>query len=154
MEPRSATQGKAYYVIHGENQNITVLLPDLNGHEYNKTYGHFHKYSAVEIYNCLYGQGLVVMQRNDEQGQPKEYKVVGLHPGKQVEIPVGFGHALINVGKTFLVVLDNAFEPSKNHNYEPVRVSHGFAYYVVEKKGEIAFERNPNYKSCPQITSE
>lgn len=154
MESKAAAQKVAYYVIRGDKQNITVLMPGLSGFEYNKTHGHFHKYNAVEIYNCLYGQGLVVMQRNDENGQPKEFKVISLHPGKQIEVPAGFGHALINVGKTFLAVLDNAPEPSKAHNYQPVDTKHGFVYYVVEKKGEIGFERNHNYRSFPQITSE
>lgn len=154
MEPRAATQKPAYHVIRGEGQNITVLLPGLNGDEYNKTYGHFHKYNTVEIYNCLYGQGLVVMQRNDEEGQAKEFKIVGLNPGKQVEVPAGFGHTLVNVGKIFLVVLDNAPESPQMHDYERVKEKKGFAYYIVEKKGEIAFEKNPNYRSSPQITTE
>lgn len=154
MEARAATTKPAYHVIRAEGQNITVLLPGLNGSEYNKTYGHFHKYNSVEIYNCLYGQGLVIMQRNDEEGQAKEYKVVGLHPGKQVEVPAGFGHGLVNVGKVLLAVLDNAPEGSKAHNYEPVKQKKGFAYYVVEKKGEIGFEKNPAYRVHPQITTE
>src|SRR3989344_758885 len=108
MEPKEKGIKEPYFVIRGDNQNITVLNSGKNGIEFNKTYGHFHNYLGVEIFNCLYGQGVLIMQRNDEMGEAKEFKVVTLHPGKQVEVPVGFGHSLVNIGKGYLVVLDNA----------------------------------------------
>jgi oxalate decarboxylase/phosphoglucose isomerase-like protein (cupin superfamily) len=154
LEPKEKGVKEPYFVIRGDKQNITVLSPGLNGHEYNKTYGHFHNYLGIEIYNCLYGQGILIMQRNNEEGDAKEFKVVTLHPGKQVEIPSGFGHSLINIGKNYLVVLDNAPNTPKSHNYESVKEKRGFAYYIVEKKGEIALELNSNYRVHPQISSE
>ncbi len=154
MDPKAPGVRDAYSVIRGENQNITVLSTGKNGGEYNKTRGHFHTYLGAEIYNCLYGQGILVMQRNDEEGEPKEFRVVSLHPGKQIEVPSGFGHCLVNVGRGYLVVLDNAPNIKNGHNYEPVKEKRGFAYYVIEKKGEIAFEENSNYKLHPQISSE
>ena len=155
LAPRAAGVKEPYSVIHGENQNITVLDPGLNGMEYNKTYGHFHKFLGVEIYTCLYGQGVLVMQRNDENGEAKEFKVITLHSGRQVEIPSGFGHALVNVGKNYLVVLDNTgIKADKWHDYKPVAVKKGFAYYIVEKKGEIALDPNPHYQVHPQISTE
>ncbi len=153
-DPKAKGVKDAYFVIRGNNQNITVLSPGLNGDEYNKTYGHFHNYLGAESYTCLYGQGILVMQRNDETGEAKEFKVVTLNSGKQVEIPAGFGHALINVGKSYLVVIDNAPNSPKAHNYEPVKLKKGFAYYVIERKGEIGFDLNHNYRVHPQITSE
>ena len=142
-------------MIKGKGQNITVLSPGLNGVEYNKTFGHFHKFLGIEIYVCLYGQGILIMQRNDEFGEAKEFKVITLNSGKQVEIPSGYGHCVYNIGKGYVVFLDNSGEKAdKWHDYEPVSQKQGFAYYIVEKKGEIAFEPNPNYKVHPQITSE
>lgn len=154
MEPKEKGVKEAYFVFRGDGHNITILNPGTNGTEYNKTFGHFHLYKGVEIYQCLYGQGLVVMQRNDEEGEAKEFKVVTLSPLKQVIIPAGFGHSLVNTGKNFLVVLDNAPNDARSHEYETVKAKRGFAYYVVERKGEIAFEKNPNYKVHPQISSE
>src|ERR1051326_3899868 len=146
LEPRAAGVKEPYLVIHSKEQNITVLSPGQNGVEYNKTYGHYHRFLGVEIYNCLFGQGLLIMQRSDPEGLVKEFKVVTLHPGKQIEIPSGYGHCLINIGKGFLVVLDNSGEKAdKWHDYEPIKEKRGLGYYVVEKKGEIAFEKNPNY---------
>lgn len=154
LEPKEKGVKEPYFVIRGEKQNITVLSPGKNGIEFNKTYGHFHNYLGIEIYNCLYGQGVLVMQRNDENGEAKEFKVVTLHAGKQVEIPAGFGHCLYNIGKSYLVVLDNAPNTPKSHNYEAVAAKRGFTYYIVEKKGEIAFDLNSNYRVHPQISTE
>ncbi|MBI4036774.1 hypothetical protein HY386_02780 [Candidatus Daviesbacteria bacterium] len=154
MEPKAPGVKEPYFVLHEDGQNITILSSGKNGIEYNKTYGHFHNYMGVEIYHCLYGQGILIMQRNDEEGEAKEFKVMTLTPGKQVEIPAGFGHSVINVGKGYLVVLDNAPNKPDAHNYQPVKEKQGFAYYLVEKKGEIAFEVNPSYHVPPQISTE
>jgi oxalate decarboxylase/phosphoglucose isomerase-like protein (cupin superfamily) len=153
MDPKGTGLKEPYFVIRGNNQSITVINPGKNGEEYNKTYGHFHAWMGIETYNCLYGQGILIMQRNDEDGNAKEYKVVTLHAGKQVEVPAGYGHSVANVGKEYLVVLDNTPNGAK-HNYDPVKAKHGFAYYVVEKKGEIGFDQNPNYVVHPQISTE
>ncbi|MBI4040088.1 hypothetical protein HY389_01905 [Candidatus Daviesbacteria bacterium] len=153
-QPSASGVREPYFVIHGEGgQNVTVLTPGKNGNEFNKTYGHFHNYTGIEIYHVVYGVGVLIMQRNDEAGEAKEVKVVPLRAGQTVEIPAGYGHALINVGKTYLVVVDNAPNTPKAHDYGPVKEKHGFAYYVVDKKGEIGFETNPNYKHHPQITT-
>lgn len=154
LEPLAKGVKEPYFVIRGRDQSVTVLNPGKNGIEFNKTYGHFHKYKGVEIYNCLFGQGILIMQRNDENSEPKEFKVSFLNAGKQIEIPAGYGHCLVNVGRNFLVVADNAPTDPRLHDYEAVRQRHGFVYYIVEKKGEIGFELNRNYKTHPQITSE
>ena len=39
-------------------------------------------------------------------------------------------------------------------DYEKVKAKNGFAYYIMEKKGEIGFELNKKYRVHPQITSE
>lgn len=154
MDPDSPGVKEPYFVIRGEaGQNITVLTPGKNGDEFNKTYGHFHNWQGVEIYHVVYGQGVVVMQRNDEMGEAKEIRVAGVRPGISVEIPSGLGHALINTGKTYLVVVDNAPDEKNADNFEPVKEKHGFAYYIVDKKGEVGFEPNPNYKLHPQIST-
>lgn len=154
ITPKAKGIKEPYFIIREVGQNITIVSSGKNGDEYNKTHGHFHTYMGVEIYTCLYGQGLLVMQRNDENGEAKEFKVITLYVGKQAEVPSGFGHSLINIGKGFLVTLDNAPDFVKSHDLLPVKTKRGFAYYVVEKKGEVAFERNPNYKVHPQISTE
>lgn len=153
MDPKALGVKDPYFVIRGEaGQNITIITPGLNGQEFNKTYGHFHKYQEVEIYHVVYGQGVLIMQRNDENGEAKEIKVVSLRPGTTVEVPAGYGHTLINVGKIYLVVIDNAPNEPNVNDFEPIKVKQGFVYYVVDKKGEVGFEPNPHYRLHPQIS--
>ncbi len=150
----SKTIKEIYFVITGKGYNITVLMSGLLGQEYYKTHGHFHKSMSAEIYQCLFGQGILLMQRNDEQGEAKEFKVVTLVVGKTVVVPSGFGHAVVNTGKNFLVVLDNSSSDPIDHDYKTVEEKSGFAYYIVEKRGEIVFEPNPTYRVHAQITTE
>lgn len=155
MDPKSPGVKEPYFVIRGdEGQNITILSPGKNGNEFNKTYGHFHNYQGIEIYRVVYGQGVLIMQRNDDGGEAKEVKVVGLRPGVTVEVPVGYGHALVNIGKTYLVVIDDAPSTSGAHDFDLVKEKHGFAYYIVDKKGEVGFEPNHNYHLHPQIATD
>lgn len=154
MEPRASGIKEAYFVIESEVQCIYVVNPGKNGIEFNKTEGYFREDISVGIYQCLYGQGILIMQRNDETGEAKEFKVVTLLSGRQAVIPAGFGHALINIGKGLLVVLDNSPFDQKAQRKDSLEEKRGFAYYIVEKKGEVAFEENPNYSVHPQISSE
>lgn len=143
-----------YSIILDKDQAIFVLFPGLNGVEYNKTEGYVSNYPGVSIYQCLYGQGVLLMQRIDELGEAKEFKVVTLSAGKQVGIPAGWACALVNIGKTYLVVVGNISIGSADIDPEPVIKKGGLAYFVVEKKGEISFEQNPRYNLHPQISTE
>lgn len=153
MEPKAPGINDAYFILPVDNQKITIVASGNNGKEFNKTYGYFHKTQTAEVFHCLYGQGLLIMQRNDDNGEAKEFKVASLNQGRQMSVPAGFGHTLINIGKTFLVVLDNAPLPGES-DYNSLKTKQGFAYYIVLKKGEIAFEPNLNYLVHPQITPE
>lgn len=143
-----------YSIIKEENQAIFIVSQGMNGEEFNKTEGYFSSYPGVQVYQCLYGQGVLVMQRNDDRGEAKEFKVVTLSAGRQVGVPADWGVCLVNVGKTFLVIIGNIDIDSKYINSKTILQKHGFAYYVVEKKGEVGFEQNPNYRLHPQITTE
>ena len=143
-----------YYLIKDDDQLIFVLSPGRNGNEFNKTVGYFSNFVGMQTYQCLYGQGIIVMQRNDESGEAKEFKVVTLNPGRQVLVPAGWGMCVVNTGNSFLVVLRNSFLDHNLEDSKPILEKKGFAYYIVEKKGEISFDANPNYKIHPQITTE
>lgn len=154
MEPAASGLKEAYFIIHGDEQDIIVLNAGKNGQEFNKTEGYFRNDSGVGIFHCLFGQGVLLMQRNNEAEEAKEFKVVTLQPGKQMFIPAGFAFALVNIGKGFLVGLDNSLVNPRNKDFESIKEKRGLAYYIVEKKGEIAFESNPNYSVHPQISTE
>ena len=154
MEPGRIYVKEPYYVIKSNNQIIFVLSSGLNGLEFNKTEGFFSNHPLSLYYRCLFGQGLILMQRNDEQGEVKEFKLTTLNPGKQVTLPSGWAFCLVNIGKNLLVVLGNRDLDPKEMDSKPIFEKKGLAYYVIEKKGEVSFEANPNYSVHPQITSE
>lgn len=142
------------FEIVDKEQVIFVLSAGRNGGEFNKTIGYFSNFLGMQTYLCLYGSGVLLMQRNDELGEAKEFKVSILNPLKQVTVPAGWGVCLINTGNNLLVVLRNSRLDESNIVTKPIIDKKGFAYYVVEKKGEIAFEQNPNYQIHPQIATE
>lgn len=142
-----------YYLIEDNGQVIFVVSPGRNGSEFNKTVGYFSNFPGMQTYQCLYGQGIFLMQRND-LGEAKEFKIVSLNSGRQVSVPVGWGMCIVNTGNNFLVVIRNSFLDEKDTDEKPILDKAGLVYYVVEKKGEISFEENPNYKLHPQISTE
>lgn len=156
---KSLTNGElhdfAYFTFSSPNteENLTFILAGKNGLEFNKTMGFAYRFPGVLIYKCIYGQGILAIQKNDELGEAKEFRVVGLRPGVEVEIPSGYCHTLINTGKGFLVTIDNGAKEDKYRDSDGIQDKHGLSYYVIDKKGEIGFEKNLNYTFHPQITS-
>jgi oxalate decarboxylase/phosphoglucose isomerase-like protein (cupin superfamily) len=143
-----------YFIIKVDDKSVVVVSPGQNGLEYNKTEGYAISYAGVQLFQCLYGQGVLLLQRNDEEGNAKEFKVVTLNPSKQVTIPSGWVSALVNIGKSFLIILVNPVLEDEFQDRSEIKEKHGLAYYVIEKKGEVSFEQNPNYQHHPQITPE
>ncbi len=154
MEPRAKGVKIPYYLIQDREQVIFVVSPGRNGTEFNKTLGYFSNFPGMQTYLSLYGSGILLMQRNDELGEAKEFKMVTLSPYKQVTVPAGWAVCLVNTGNNFLVVLEKSILDEKYKNSKPIIEKRGLNFYVVEKKGEIAFEPNPNYSVHPQITTE
>ena len=154
MDPGARGVKYPYSLITAGDQTIFVVTAGQNGIEYNKITGYFSNFEGASIYQCLYGQGVLLLQRNDELGEAKEFKVVTLNSGRSVGVPAGWAMCLVNIGKTFLVVIGNLNINSRYIDEKPIVEKQGLAYFVVEKKGEIGFEENPNYKLHPQITTE
>jgi len=153
MESTAKRVKTPYYLIQDRDQVIFVVSSGRNGTEFNKTLGYFSNFPGMQTYLSLHGSGILLMQRNDELGEAKEFKMVTLSPFKQVTVPAGWAMCLVNSGSGFLVVLRSALD-DKYQDSKPIIEKRGFAYYVVEKKGEIVFESNPNYSVHPQITTE
>lgn len=142
-----------YYLIKESEQVIFVVTPGRNGVEFNKTLGYFSNFPGMQTYQCLYGSGILLMQRND-LGEVKEFKVVTLNFGRQVLVPAGWGVCFVNTGNNFLILLRNSLLDEKYQDPKPILAKGGLAYFVVEKKGEISFTENPSYSFHPQITTE
>lgn len=154
LDPKGIGVKEPYFVFQGENEeNISVVSSGKNGAEFNKTFGVYHTYPGVIALHCVYGQGVVLIQRNDQEGSLKEVKVAGIRAGSAIEIPSGWGYCLVNTGKNLLIAVDNAPSNPKFFHDDDLKEKKGFAYYIIDKKGNIAFEENPNYPFHPQIST-
>lgn len=173
ISPNSEGPAVHYFLIRGgsEKGNITVWQAGKVGDEYIKTFGHYHVSDFLETYTVLAGEGIVLLQKRkvDSSGKPiddeiEEVRAIFAKTGSKIKIPERAGHLMVNIGKSWLVTMDNSpvnFEAKKDEaanpthaDYEPVRKLRGFAYYVVEKDGEVMFIKNPNYKDTPDIIIE
>lgn len=165
MDPTGDSPAIHYYMIRGgiDQRNITVWEPgNVNG-EYIKTYGHFHIGDIEETYEILFGEGVVLLQKPklDDNGNvipatTLDFKAIKVKRGSSVEIPKGYGHVIVNTGKTFLVTADNTDvifdENAKSKftghtDYESVKKMQGFAYYVIDNNGTPALKKNNKYTS-------
>ncbi len=168
MNPDAPGPEVHYYMIRGGpgKRNVTVLEPGMVGGEYIKTYGHYHVGKIDETYWIVQGEGIVILQsRAVKNGKPvndeiDSFKAISVKAGDKVYIPAEIGHLLVNVGKTWLVTIDDSpvnfdeVDPVSlpgHADYEPVKRMRGFAYYVVEKNGKPEFVRNTLYKKAPDV---
>lgn len=162
MNPEASGPAVHYYMIRGgkDKRNITVWETGTVGGEYIKTYGHYHLGQLDETYKILQGEGIALLQKRvEENGQPvadkiEEFKAIKVRAGDSVYMPAGYGHLVVNTGKTWLVTSDNspvegagdsASMPG-HADYEPVKQMRGFAYYVVERNGNPYLVPNKLYK--------
>ena len=159
MAPDAAGLAIHYYMIRGgsEKRNVTILETGTVGGEYIKTYGHYHIGQLDETYWFDSGEGVVLQQKliDPMRGDVvEEFKAIRVKAGDSVYMPPGYGHLMINVGDTWLVMVDDSPVEGINDsasmpghaNYEMVKAMHGFAYYLVEKEGVPTLVRNPHYK--------
>ncbi|MDE2188561.1 MAG: hypothetical protein KGJ35_02420, partial [Patescibacteria group bacterium] len=79
-----------------------------------------------------------------------------LQTGDSIKIPPLCGHALVNVGKTWLVTNDGSpfttgeISGAPQHaDYKVIQKMRGMAYYVVSENGQPKLVKNPAYKSVP-----
>ncbi len=151
-----------YYMIRGGSKkgNVTVWEAGTVGGEYIKTYGHYHIGDLDETYTVIMGEGIALLQKlaeTDGKPQPdtvEEFKAIRVKAGDQVYMPPGYGHLLVNTGKTWFATADDSpvfgAEDSASMpghaDYEMVREMRGFAYYVVDEDGVPTLVPNTLYK--------
>lgn len=170
MQPNASGPETLYYMIRGgaEMQNITVMESGTVGGEYIKTYGHYHIDDFEEVYKVLEGEAIVLFQTRKKSSDGTfiddgivSAQAIRLKAGDSITIPPFAGHLLVNIGKTWLVTIDNSpvninDDPAfpKHADYEPVKKMGGFAYFVIEKDGEPTLVKNPRYTNVPDISIE
>jgi glucose-6-phosphate isomerase len=132
----AASDGEVYRVVspkEGEPSDmtyaLTVMKPGKVGDEYHMTKGHFHKrHDAGEIYHCLAGEGLLLLQ--DRLGTVSS---VEMGEGALVYVPPAVAHRVVNTGMGELVFLA-VYSPDAGHDYDSI-VRRGFAKRVLERGG-------------------
>lgn len=148
-----------YYMVRGgsKKRNVTILESGTVGGEYIKTYGHYHIGNLDETYWFKEGTGVALLQKLADSAEPgvvEEFKAIQVKAGDEVYMPSGYGHLMVNTGKTWLVMVDDSpvdgAEDSASMpghaDYTAVKAMQGFAYYVVEQDGVPALKKNPKYK--------
>jgi glucose-6-phosphate isomerase len=119
--------------------SVTVMHPGKVGDEYFMTSGHFHKDAgASEVYYCLAGQGMLLVQ--DRRGN---CQAIPMQVGTAAYIPPGFAHRTANTGDEPFVFLA-VWPGDAGHDYGTIKET-GFAKLVVERDGKPQLIDNPNY---------
>ena len=171
MDPQAGGPAIHYYMIRGgsDKKNITTWETGTVGSEYIKTYGHYHIIDFKETYWIIEGEGVLLFQTRKKNTEGKwiddeieSFSAIRVKAGDEIPIPSFAGHALVNIGKTWLVTSDDSPVNLTNDSasmpthadYEPLHRMQGMAYYVIEKDGLPELVKNPNYKSVPDAVIE
>ena len=125
---------------NGEGQlhyGLGLLMPGRVGDEYYMTRGHIHAWRpAAEIYICLSGQGLMLLQ--DER--TGECTAVDLTPSQLVYVPGYAAHRTINTGSTPLIYW-GILSSSAGHDYDYVRQNPFKKVVIYTENGPIVMDR-------------
>jgi glucose-6-phosphate isomerase len=104
----------------------STLLPGTVGDEFAVTRGHLHALAdRAELYYCLSGHGLMLMETLDGQTS-----VVELTPGGAAHVPGGWIHRSVNVGTEPFVTLF-CYNSDAGQNYEVIANAGGMSQRVV-----------------------
>lgn len=121
-------------LIHG----TSTLLPGRIGDEFHITRGHLHAISdRSEIYHCLSGHGLMLMEALDGTTTVAE-----LRPGATAHVGPHLIHRSVNVGSEPLVTLF-CYPADAGQDYDIIRRSGGMAHLVVADGDSWSLVPNP-----------
>lgn len=123
-------------LLHG----TSIVQPGKVGEEYFMTKGHFHAVrDTAEIYYCLHGEGMMVMETPDG-----EWAVEELRPGSVVYVPPRWAHRSVNTGGSEDLVTLFVYPGHAGHDYGTVE-TRGFRKLVVERDGRPCIVDNPRW---------
>ena len=124
-------------LIHG----ISILHPGKIGDEYFMTKGHFHTVlDTAEIYYCLQGQGVMVMETPEG-----EWSVEELTPGKVLYVAPRWARRSVNTGDEEALITFFAYPGNAGHDYGTIETL-GYRKLFIEKDGEMEIVDNPHWK--------
>lgn len=119
---------------------VSTLSPGLVGTEFHMTRGHIHaRQDRAEIYHCLSGHGLMLMETLDGRTVVTE-----LRPGVVAYVPPVHIHRSVNVGDEDLVTLF-CYPADAGQDYGIIARSHGMRHRVVTAAEGWRLEENSAY---------
>lgn len=122
----------------------SICHPGKVGDEYYMTKGHFHQIEdTAEVYYCLSGHGLMMMETKEGEWTVKEMK-----PGRVVYVPGKWAHRSINIGNEPFVTFFT-FRADAGHDYKTIEQS-SFRKCVVERNGSYCLIDNPKWQASPK----
>lgn len=117
----------------------SIVYPGKIGDEYYMTKGHFHTIlDTAEIYYCMNGQGVMLMESPDGDVQKLDLK-----PGTVAYVPKTYAHRSICTGDTPLHTFF-VFRADAGHDYGTIETN-GFRKLLVERDGEPVLVDNPRW---------
>ncbi len=123
----------------------SIVYPGVIGREFYMTKGgHFHTVlDTAEVYLCLSGHGLMVME-NPEGG---ETEIQELTAGEAVLVPGRYAHRSVNISDSEPLVTFFTFAADAGHDYGTIEQK-GFRKLVL-RTGKETYEvvDNPNWKA-------
>jgi glucose-6-phosphate isomerase len=123
-------------VLHG----VTVLHPGKVGSEYYMTKGHFHAVLETgEVYYCLHGRGMLVMETPEGQTSVQEFNA-----GDVVYVLPRWAHRTVNTGSDDLIFFFT-YPGHAGHDYGTIEQK-GFRKLVVEQDGKPTVIDNPRWQ--------
>lgn len=160
LDPEADGPAIHYYMIRGgsNQRNVTVWEPGTVGGEYIKAFGHYHVDDLPETYWIVNGEGVALLQKikADNPAELAEFKAIPVKAGDKLDIPIRYGHLVVNTSATFFTTVDDSpvdfgdADPAGHPghaDYSQVEKMKGFAYYVVERDGKPALLKNSLYTS-------
>ncbi|MDR1825743.1 MAG: cupin domain-containing protein [Bifidobacteriaceae bacterium] len=120
----------------------STVLPGKIGREYALTRGHIHaKASRAEIYYCIAGHGVMLLETIDGQSQAWE-----MTPGTAVHVPGHWIHRSVNVGPEPLCTVF-IYDEDAGQDYGIIGRAGGMAQLIVDDgAGGWQAEPNPNHR--------
>jgi len=122
---------------------ISVVHPGKVGDEYFMTKGHFHAVlDTAEIYYCLQGTGMMVMQTPEG-----EWAIEELCAGKVLYVPPRWAHRSVNTSQKEDLVTFFVYPAHAGHDYSTLE-KRGFRKLVVEGDHRPCIVDNPRWRSA------
>ena len=119
---------------------ISVLQPGHIGEEFVMTRGHIHtQNSAAELYYCLGGRGVMLMDTVDGRSSAIE-----ITPGVAVHVPGHWVHRSVNVGSEPFTTLF-CYPSEAGQDYSIIGEAGGMAKLVVVDSDGWALRDNPDH---------